>query len=294
VIRRQLSYGLITPARNEADNLPRLAESLVAQTVQPAIWVVVDNGSTDGTEAVVSELRDRHPWIVLREEPADHGATRAEPTVRAFDAGLKTLAGDLPDVIVKLDADVSFEPDYFETLLAAFVDDPALGIASGTCYEVIGGEWRQRHVTRGHVWGASRAYRRECLEDVLPLESGLAWDGIDELRAAVNGWRTQTLVDLPFRHHRPEAAREESRWHAWASIGRTSHYMGYRFGYLVLRSLNHARRDVAAFASIWGFLSSALRRTPRYPDALVRSHLRRKQSLRNLPSRIAEAFGRHA
>jgi biofilm PGA synthesis N-glycosyltransferase PgaC len=290
----RLSYALITPARNEADNLPRLAESLAAQTVQPALWVVVDNGSTDATGEIVLEWAERHPWIELRQEPADTGATRAEPTVRAFESGLDAIGEELPDVVVKLDADVSFEPDYFERLLAAFVGDPRLGMASGTCFEEIGGQWRQRHVTRGHVWGASRAYRRACLEDVLPLESGLAWDGIDELRAAVNGWSTTTLVDLPFRHHRPEAAREDSRWRAWTSSGRTSHYMGYRFGYLVLRTLKYARRDIAALASIWGFVGCALRRTPRYPDAAVRAHLRHKQSLRNLPARISEAFGRHA
>lgn len=290
----QLSYALITPARNEADNLPRLAESLVAQTVAPTVWVVVDNGSTDATAELVSSWAAEHPFIVLRQEPDAGGATRAEPTVRAFESGLAEIGDDLPDVVVKLDADVSVDPDYFERLLDAFDRDEQLGMASGTCFEVIGGEWRQRHVTKGHVWGASRAYRRRCLQDVLPLESGLAWDGIDELRAAVKGWRTTTLVDLPFRHHRPEAAREASRWHAWTSTGRTSHYMGYRFGYLVLRTLKYARRDIAALGSIWGFISSALRRTPRYPDATIRAHLRRKQSLRNLPARISEAFGRHA
>ena len=109
---------------------------------------------------------------------------------------------------MKLDADLSFAADYFSRLLAAFEADPHLGMASGTCYERDGATWRQRHVTGGHVWGASRAYRRRCLEDVQPLESGLAWDGIDELKAAVKGWRTTTCVDLPFYHHRPEAARE--------------------------------------------------------------------------------------
>jgi glycosyltransferase involved in cell wall biosynthesis len=287
-----LTYGLVTPARNEASNLPRLGGSIARQTVKPVAWVVVDNGSTDVTELVITGLARRHSWIRYCFQPAQEGPTRAEPTVRAFERGLVEL-GPLPDVVVKLDADVSFAPDYFERLLAAFESDPTLGIASGTCWEQIRGEWRQRHVTKGHVWGAARGYRRECLEQVLPLETGLAWDGIDELRAAVKGWRTTTLTDLPFRHHRPEAAREDSPWRAWASIGRTSHYMGYRFGYLVLRTLNYARRDLAALGAIWGYSASAAGGAPRYPDRAVRDHLRRKQSLRNLPARISEAFGRH-
>jgi poly-beta-1,6-N-acetyl-D-glucosamine synthase len=287
------SYGLITPARDESDNLPRLAAALAAQTVLPAAWVIVDNGSTDDTAEVAAEIAREHPWVTVLTMEVEETPTRAGPTVQAFQRGLAAL-GPLPDIVVKLDADVSFSPDYFAQLLGAFEADPSLGMASGTCYEQESGSWRQRHVTEGHVWGASRAYRRRCLEDVLPLESGLAWDGIDELKAAVKGWRTTTLATLPFYHHRAEAARESSRWRAWVATGAMSHYMGYRFGYLVLRTLHHTRRDPVALGSIWGYLASAIRREPRYPDPEVRAYLRRKQSIRNLPMRIAEAFGRGA
>ncbi len=292
-MRPELSYAVITPARDEAENLPRLCASLAEQTIRPLTWFVIDNGSTDATRQVAEEIAQTHDWATVLSMEADDSPTRAEPTVRAFQLGLAEL-GSAADVIVKLDADVSFAPDYFERLLTAFATNPMLGMASGTCYERQAGDWRQRHVTAGHVWGASRAYRRPCLEDVQPLEAGLAWDGIDELRAAVKGWRATTLVELPFYHHRPEAARESSRWRAWAATGAMSYYMGYRFSYLVLRSLHHARRDVAAVVSIWGYAASALRRQPRYPDAAVRDYLRRKQSIRNLPTRIGEAFGRSA
>ena len=219
----QLDYALITPARNEAENLPRLASSLAQQTVPPTSWLIVDNGSTDSTREIAAQIARDHEWVtVLTMDPdVDSASTRAEPTVRAFESGLVEL-GSLPEIVVKLDADVSFKHDYFERLLTAFTGDPSLGMASGTCYECRAGVWRPRHVTDGHVWGASRAYRRDCLESVLPLESGLAWDGIDELKAAVNGWRTKALAELPFYHHRPEAARESSRWRAWAATGSCS------------------------------------------------------------------------
>lgn len=287
----RLSYALITPARDERENLDRLCRSLVAQEFRPREWVIVDNGSIDGTAEYAAKLAELHPWISSLSIDAVVGETRAEPTIRAFEAGL-ALLGERDDVIVKLDADVSFEPDFFSRLVGAFERDPLLGMASGSCYELQSGVWRQRHVTGGHVWGATRAYRRSCLDAILPLDYGLAWDGIDELKAAVDGWRAETLTDLAFRHHRPEGERETSQWNAWVSTGRMSYYMGYRFGYFVLRTLYHARRNPAALLSILGFVSSGFARAPRYPDDAVLAHLRRKQSLRNVPLRIAEAFGR--
>ena len=143
----------------------------------------------------------------------------------AFHAGLAALA-EKPELVAKVDADISMDEDYFERLVGAFREDGTLGIASGTCYEHDGQEWRQRFVTGASVWGAARVYRWRCLEQILPLEQRMGWDGIDIVKANVRGWSTRTFLDLPFRHHRVEAVRERSRWHAWALQGEASHYMG--------------------------------------------------------------------
>ena len=147
-------------------------------------------------------------------------------------------------------------------------------------------------VTRGHVRGAARAYRRECLDQVLPLEERVGWDGIDELKAAVLGWTTRTLPGLSFYHHRRLGARDGAPGARWRAQGQASYYMGYRFLYLALRSLHHARRDPSAVAMISSYLSAALRREPRYGDPAVRAYLRRRQSLRFLGVRALEALGR--
>jgi hypothetical protein len=213
--------------------------------------------------------------------------------VHAFELGADVATTRVsPDVVVKLDADLSFAPDYFERVLAAFAVEPELGITSGSCYERDGGGWRQRHVTSGHVWGASRAYRSACLAAVRPLEVDLCWDRVDEVKASLLGWTTRTLVDLPFRHYRREGEREGTRTRAWATTGEMGHYLGYRLLYVVLRALNYARRDVAALAMIAGYSRAALRRRPRYGDPAVRAHVREHQSLRHLPLRIQEAIGR--
>jgi len=285
----RLRYALVTPARDEAANLPRLGRSLAAQTVPPSAWVIVDNGSTDGTPDVARELGESHQWIRVLQIPGAPTPRRGAAAVRAFTAGIESLS-ELPDIVVNLDADVSMEPDHFEQLLAEFASDPKLGIASGTCWELQDGSWRPQYVTRGHARGAVRAYRRECLRDVLPLVESMAWDSIDELKAQVSGWRVRNLP-FPIRHHRP-LGRREARLFVWVEEGEMAHFEGYRPSYLVLRAAYQALRHPVALAMLYGYARAVMRRSPRYDDSAVLKLLRDEQALRRLPRRIREALGR--
>jgi glycosyltransferase involved in cell wall biosynthesis len=288
--RGELGYAVVTPAWNEADNLPPLARRLESQTQRPTAWVIVDAGSTDTTREVVDGLARKHAWIhSVSLEPGL--AARGGPVVRGVMAGLAELGDELPEVVVKLDADLDFEDDYFERLVHAFASDPSLGIASGLCYEQVEGEWRPGFGTRSHVWGASRAYRRECLHEVLPLEERQGWDEIDAIKARLRGWEVGTLFDLPFRHLRPEGGRDGGR-QRWFDQGDTARYMGYRFSYLVARALFRARRDPAALAMVPGYVGASLRRAPVLPDRDARAYVRRAQRLRELPLRAREARGK--
>ena len=286
-----LDYAVVTPAHDERENLKRLAGCMVAQTHRPSTWVIVDDGSADGTPDVVSTIRLDQPWIRLVLVPPAQGMARGGPVVRSFTAGLETIDA-LPAVVVKLDADVSFGDDYFERLLRAFDEDPCLGMASGSAVELEGGAWRQRFSTGTSVWGASRAYRREVLPVVLPLEQRMGWDAVDEHKAQLAGWSTRTLVDLPFRHHRPEGERDRSRTRVWRAQGSVAHYLGYRPSYLVARALFQTRHDPAALAMIAAFAEATLRREPRCPDARVRERVRGQQRLRLLRRRAREKLGR--
>jgi glycosyltransferase involved in cell wall biosynthesis len=286
------SYAVVTPARDEADNLPRLAASLAAQSVRPETWTIVDNGSTDGTIEVARGLAAEHPWIRLLTLPGSTVAERGAPIVRALQAGIASVADQPPAVLVNVDADISMGPDYFERLLAKFDADASLGIASGSGYELRKGTWEQRFVTGSTVWGASRAYRWECLQELLPLEERVGWDGVDEFKANSRGWRTCAFEELPFHHHRREGERDGTAWRARVNQGGAAYYFGYRPWYLVLRAGWNARREPAALGLVWGYVQSALRRSERSPDAAARAYLRRQQSLGNLRHRALEAAGR--
>lgn len=288
-----LQYAVVTPVRNEAKNLPRIAQSIAFQSILPASWMIVDTGSTDETHAVAIELTHVYPWTRLLSLGGGSGLVRGGPIAHAFESGFAAL-DEQPDIVVKVDADVSFPPDYFAELLRCFARDSSLGIASGTCFERTRGEWRERHVTGSTVWGAARAYRTSCLLQVLPLEQRMGWDGVDEFRANVRGWRTGTFRQFFFYHHRREGERDGSRWRARAAQGSAAHYLGYRFPYLTLRTLWCARKEPAAFAMLGGYLERLVRRAPTLADSDARAYLRDRQRLGRLPLRLREALGRRA
>jgi len=285
------TYAVITPVRDERENLPRLAESLAAQVERPRTWLIVDNGSTDGTVELAASLAAEHDWIEFLTVRGATAAERGAPIVRSLHAGIEALAVDAPDFVVNLDADISMEPDYFARLLDRFETEPELGIASGSAFELQDGEWRQRHVTGSTVWGASRAFRWACLQEILPFEERVAWDGIDEFKANARGWRTVAFEDLPFKHHRREGERDGS-WRARRNQGHAAYYVGYRPWYLVLRALFNARRDPASLGMIAGYVAAFVRREPQSRDQDARAYLRRQQSVRTLRLRSLEATGR--
>jgi glycosyltransferase involved in cell wall biosynthesis len=286
-----LSYALVTPARNEADNLPRLAAAVIAQTLPPAAWVVVDDHSDDGSLELMQEQAAQHAFILSKAwEGPNTGALsegrREARDLHAFRAGIDALPAPV-DVVVKVDADTDFDPDYFERLMAKFAEQPDLGIGGGGCYEQEDGAWVLRRTALTHPRGASRAYRWALVEDIFALEPRMGWDGLDEIKAELRGYRTRQFPEIPFRHHRAEGGRERHRLRARAVTGRASWFMGYRPSFLILRALHRARRDPAALAMIWGYFAEAVKRTPRCADQEVVAAIRRRQGLQAL---VREGF----
>jgi glycosyltransferase involved in cell wall biosynthesis len=286
-----LSYAVVSPVRDEAKNLVRLCRCLAEQTVPPARWVIVDTGSTDGTQGVASSLVTCLPGTELQSVAQPTASpTRGGPVVVALHLGFAALQGSV-DVVVKVDADVSFGREHMEQLLAQFERDPRLGIASGVRHELVSGTWCPRYSTHGEVEAQCRAYRQECLTQILPLEQRLGWDTIDVARAISLGWNTAVTDATHFRHHRPMGERDGSPWRSWYAQGKASHYLHYRPGYTLARGLYRARREPAALALIVGFASASLQRQPREPAPELRRFVRDKQRLRYLNRRRRETVG---
>ncbi len=287
------THLVVTPARNEAENLRRLGQCIIEQTWQPDVWVVVDNGSTDDTREVVQELASIHRWIRLLSTEGEARPARGRGTVRAFEAGV-TSESSQTDLVTNLDADVSFEPTYFDSLRLEFERNRRLGVASGVCYELDGEDWKPVNVTHPFLRGAARTYRRECFAQLLPLEARHGSEAIDVIRANLHGWETATIPTLGYCHHRPTGARDASRFSGWVEEGKVSHYMWYRPSYMLLRTAYRvvSRRDPAAVGLAWGYASSAVRRGPRHAEAGFREFVRGNQSVRNWRLRAREVGGR--
>jgi biofilm PGA synthesis N-glycosyltransferase PgaC len=225
-VKDTLSYVLITPARNEADLIELTLKSVVGQTLLPVKWIIVDDGSTDRTAEIVSCYAAVHPWIELVQMPARterHFAGKA----LAINAGRQRAAEVQYSVIGNLDADVSFEPDYFEFLMSRFSMNPKLGVA-GTAFLEGNLSYNYELVGIEHVAGMCQMFRRECFEAIggYPAIKSGGIDLIAVLSARAKGWETRTFLDKTFLHHRSQGGVLHSglrgRWH----IGRKDYVLG--------------------------------------------------------------------
>jgi glycosyltransferase involved in cell wall biosynthesis len=222
-----VKYVLITPAHNEAAFIEKTLESVTAQTALPERWVIVDDGSTDGTAEIVESYAQRQRWIQLlrRQQRRDRNfAGKAH----AFNAGFERVRGLPFDIVGNLDADISFEPDYFEFLLGKFSEFPQLGVAGTAMREANYDAVKDSFYNDNDVFGACQLFRRTCFEQVGGY-TPIKWGGIDWVAvrtARLKGWQTRSFCDKLFYHHRPMGATEANTWKARFDYGRKDYFLG--------------------------------------------------------------------
>ncbi len=278
-----MKYVVITPVRDEAGNVERTIASMSAQTILPERWIVVDDGSTDGT----GEIRDKHAdrsWMtVVHRENRGYRAAGGG-VVESFDAGYQLLRGDAWDFLAKLDGDLSFDADYFERCLKAFEHDHKLGIGGGTVCKLASGHIEVDSIGDPpfHVRGATKIYRRSCWEQISPLARAPGWDTIDEVRANQMGWSTRTFSDLQVVQHKPTGAAD-GRWRNWFKNGFANYMTGYHPLFMLAKCVKRAPRSplLVESAALWaGFCSGYIKRIPRACDRDAIRFLRRQQMRR--------------
>jgi len=223
----QLSYVLITPARNEQAFIEKTIESMILQTVLPLKWVIVDDGSTDRTAEIVQGYSKRYPWIELVRRPSRKDRNFAGK-VHSFNAGLEQVRGLKFDLVGNLDADISFGADHFEFLISKLLENPALGVA-GTAYTQ--DDWdstRDSFEGENSVHGACQLFRYQCFQDIggycANRAGGIDWIAVTSAR--MKGWQTRNFPQRRFHHYRTMGTAERGPLGAMFDYGKKDYFLG--------------------------------------------------------------------
>jgi poly-beta-1,6-N-acetyl-D-glucosamine synthase len=277
-------YLLISPCRDEARYLRRTLDSIAAQSVAPALWVVVDDGSTDETSAILRDYITRLPYLRVVQR-TDRGRRQVGPgVVEAFYAGLETVRLEEFEYVCKLDMDLELPARYFELLIERMESNPRIGTTSGKPWFV--------HPRRGTLVpeicgdemsvGMTKFYRVACFKEIGGFVRQVMWDGIDCHRCRMLGWiaESRDLKPIRFVHLRPQGASQNGIWTGRVRAGFGQYFMGTSPLYYAAVALYHLPAHPAVLGStamLWGYFTSWFKALSRHDDPEFRRFLRSYQ-----------------
>jgi glycosyltransferase involved in cell wall biosynthesis len=252
------NYIIITPAKNEAKYISKTIESVIYQSLKPLIWVIVDDGSTDSTGEIVKSYQTRFPFIKLVNRASEEKRNFGNK-VFAIKRGFEEVKDLYYKYYCNLDADVSFENNYFEELLKRFEINPKLGICGGKLFDLVNGEFLEQSYENHSVGGPVQFFRKECYESFggyQPFKTGFI-DGHAEMSARMNGWITQTFPELQVKHYRPAGTAKGNVLKVIYEGGKLEYKFGYSYLYHLLRTLKLIKQKpliIGSLASMAGYL----------------------------------------
>jgi poly-beta-1,6-N-acetyl-D-glucosamine synthase len=283
-MNQSVRYVVVTPVRDEGQYIEKTILSMLAQTILPDEWIIVNDGSKDDTGAIVDKYAHQYSWIkALHRE--DRGFRKSGGgVVETFYEGYSALASAKWEFIVKLDGDLSFAPDYFERVLNRFVVEPQLGVGGGGIYHFTDGRLELEKTPAFHVRGATKIYRRDCWLALGGLIPSPGWDTLDEVKANMLGWKTRGFPDLKLTHHK-HTGSADGKWGAWVKNGRGSYISGYHPLFMILKCLKRSLQKpvlIGGIGLLYGFVSAYLKRVRQVEDRALIGYLRRQQMNRIL------------
>ena len=279
-----LKYVLITPAWNESAFIELTLASMIIQTTPPIKWVIVSDGSTDGTDDIVKKYAAQSEWIDLVQLPMRSDRHFAAK-VHAFNKGYAKVKGLEFDIIGNVDADISFGEEHFDFLVTKFAENPKLGVAGTAYIEESFSGYDYNKVNIEDVTGQCQIFRRECFEEIggyVPIKVG-GIDSVAVLTARMKGWNTKTFIEKTFVHHRKVGAAQGTLRSSYKA-GEKDYYGGGHPLWEVFRSLNFMRKKpyvVCGLLMFSGFISGYLRKVQR-PISVELMAFRRKEQMQRL------------
>jgi poly-beta-1,6-N-acetyl-D-glucosamine synthase len=272
-------YIILSPVRNEEKYLPKTIQSIIDQTIRPAAYILVDDGSTDRTAEIIKQASHDHPWIQYVGRP-DRGERRVGPgVIEAFYDGYGTIKEMDFDYICKMDGDLTVGPCYFETLFDKFRNDPCLGSASGKLFLDLGeGKLVEERITDESVLGGMLCLKKQCFIDIGGFVREVMWDGIAFHRSRMAGWRTWSFRDpkLMIYDHRLMGSSNKSIYHGRIRWGWGQYFMGTHPLYiLVVGAYRMIERPfiLGGMLIVLGYLKGWITGAKRYDHPGFRSSL---------------------
>lgn len=274
-------YVVVTPVRDEQDWFGSTVESFASQTLRPARWIIVDDGSTDSTGDIADRAARLYNWITVVHRTNRGFRKAGGGVVDAFYDGFRAIGNQRWDFVCKIDGDLTFSPEFFESALQRFAADATLGIGGGLICRGQGGTL----VTESsgdppfHVRGATKIYRRQCWEQIGGLVAEAGWDTIDELKANMLGWTTRTFEELKI-HQLKSTGSADGSWRNWVKNGRANYAAGYHPVFMMCKCVKRITQrpfGTASLGLLVGFLGSYCRRIPRSVEPELVEFVRREQ-----------------
>jgi glycosyltransferase involved in cell wall biosynthesis len=257
------SYYLITAAKNEESFIANTIQSVVKQTIQPTKWIIVSDGSTDRTNQIVEDFKNRYDFIDLIALPPNKNRNFSSK-VNALNLALEHYKDISTGFIGNLDADITLEPNYYEKVLSLLNDNPKLGIVGGIIIDCIDGKELAQNISLNSVAGAIQLFRINCFQDVggyLPFKYG-GEDAYMEIKARMHGWDVQTVPYLRVLHHRRTGTGMGSLIHANIRKGKMFYTLGYQPLFYLVRTLYRIIDKpyfIGSFLNIYGYTFAALK-----------------------------------
>lgn len=292
------NYILVTPCKNEEESLEMLIQSVCKQTNPPALWVIVDDGSTDKSPDIISKTTEQVSWIhsiYLVEEPRDLGIHVSEVYRAGFEYATSYCLKENYDYqyIGVVDADLYVEQNYFEVLINEFEKDSTLGIISGHVGNKVDGKLIWSDFREDLPNGGARLWSRKCFEETGGYAVTCSPDSVSNVKAMIHGWGTKQIKDTTAVSIRPYASAQ-GQWFGYKKLGSNNYYIGYSPFHIILKGIkllyskDGYTKNGVGIAYIYGYFKSYIQRKPQIEDEEILQHYGKKWLRKSICSRLQQ------
>jgi len=275
-----IKYIIVSPVRNEEAFIESTIISVCNQLIKPQEWIIVNDGSKDSTCEIIKKHIIQNQWIKLINIEDRGYYYPGTGVVDVIKKGYGNITNNDWDYLVKLDCDITIEPDYFENIFHEFSDNKNLGIASGAVYLTDGKKETREKSQFDHPWGASKIYRKECFIEINGWKAIPGWDLADILAAQMKGWETRCFDEYKILHHRESGSRRGGFTSGKFLLGRFLFRYGYSFLYTLFKGIYRIPERpflIGGISLIVGYLVAFIKNEDKLFDKEMRKFLRKKQ-----------------